>query len=321
MDAARTPLVETVNLRKFFKLPGGALLHAVDGINLKVYSGETVGVVGESGCGKSTLGRTILRLLEPTSGQILFKGTDITKLNSGKMRELRKEMQIIFQDPYSSIDPRKSVVEVIAEYMFIHRTHPSTAAIYNRAAELMDLVGLARRYANSYPHELDGGRRQRIGIARALSLNPQFIVCDEPVSALDVSIQAQILNLLMDLADELGLTYMFVTHDLSVVKHISNKIMVMYLGKCVEIAPSDELFRYPMHPYTKALLSAIPEPDISKRDEEFLLIKGEISSPINVKPGCRFAARCDYVSEKCTGSDIGLKEISPEHFVACTLCG
>jgi len=320
MGATRTPLLETVNLRKLFKLNGGAHLHAVDGINLKVYAGETVGVVGESGCGKSTLGRTILRLLEPTSGQILFNGADITTLKSSKMRELRKEMQIIFQDPYSSIDPRKSVVEVIAEYMFIHNTFPTKAAIYNRAAELMDLVGLARRYANSYPHELDGGRRQRIGIARALSLNPKFIVCDEPVSALDVSIQAQILNLLMDLADELGLTYMFVTHDLSVVKHISNKIMVMYLGKCVEMAPSDELFMNPLHPYTKALLSAIPEPDIAKRDEEFMLIKGEISSPINVKPGCRFAARCNFVSEICTGSDVELKEVSTEHFVACTLC-
>lgn len=321
MDSTRTPLIETVNLRKLFKLNGGALLHAVDGINMKIYSGETIGVVGESGCGKSTLGRTILRLLEPTSGQILYNGTDITKLKSSKMRELRRELQIIFQDPYSSIDPRKSVVEVIAEYMFIHNTHPTKAAIYNRAAELMDLVGLARRYANSYPHELDGGRRQRIGIARALSLNPKFIVCDEPVSALDVSIQAQILNLLMDLADELGLTYMFVTHDLSVVKHISNKIMVMYLGKCVEMAPSDELFANPLHPYTKALLSAIPEPDISKRDEEFRLIKGEISSPINVKPGCRFAARCDFVSGNCTGSDIELKEVSTGHFVACKLCG
>ena len=320
MDSARTPLIETVNLKKLFKLNGGALLHAVDGINMKVYSGETIGVVGESGCGKSTLGRTILRLIEPTSGQILYNGVDITKLKSGKMRELRKDLQIIFQDPYSSIDPRKSVVEVIAEYMFIHNTFPSKSAIYNRAAELMDLVGLARRYANSYPHELDGGRRQRIGIARALSLNPKFIVCDEPVSALDVSIQAQILNLLMDLADELGLTYMFVTHDLSVVKHISNKIMVMYLGKCVEMAASDELFTNPLHPYTKALLSAIPEPDISKRDEEFVLIKGEISSPINVKPGCRFAARCDYVSEKCLGRDIELKEVAREHFVACTLC-
>lgn len=321
MDSTRTPLIETVNLKKLFKLNGGALLHAVDGINMKIYSGETIGVVGESGCGKSTLGRTILRLIEPTSGQILYNGTDITKLKASKMRELRKDLQIIFQDPYASIDPRKSVVEVIAEYMFIHNMYPNKAATYNRAAELMDLVGLARRYANSYPHELDGGRRQRIGIARALSLNPKFIVCDEPVSALDVSIQAQILNLLMDLAEELGLTYMFVTHDLSVVKHISNKIMVMYLGKCVEMAPSDELFANPMHPYTKALLSAIPEPDISKRDEEFKLIKGEISSPINVKPGCRFAARCDFASANCTGSDIELKEVAAAHFVACRLCG
>lgn len=320
MDPTRTPLIETVNLRKLFKLNGGAHLHAVDGINMKIYAGETIGVVGESGCGKSTLGRTILRLIEPTSGQILYNGTDITQLKSSKMRELRKDLQIIFQDPYASIDPRKSVVEVIAEYMFIHNTYPTTAATYNRAAELMDLVGLARRYANSYPHELDGGRRQRIGIARALSLNPKFIVCDEPVSALDVSIQAQILNLLMDLAEELGLTYMFVTHDLSVVKHISNKIMVMYLGKCVEMASSDELFTNPLHPYTKALLSAIPEPDISKRDEEFRLIKGEISSPINVKPGCRFVARCDFASENCTGSDIELKEVSTGHFVACKLC-
>ena len=320
MDPTRIPLIETVNLRKLFKLNGGAHLHAVDGINMKIYSGETIGIVGESGCGKSTLGRTILRLIEPTSGQILYNGTDITKLKSSKMRELRKDLQIIFQDPYASIDPRMSVVEVIAEYMFIHKTYSTTAAIYNRAAELMDLVGLARRCANSYPHELDGGRRQRIGIARALSLNPKFIVCDEPVSALDVSIQAQILNLLMDLAEELGLTYMFVTHDLSVVKHISNKIMVMYLGKCVEMASSDELFTNPLHPYTKALLSAIPEPDISKRDEEFVLIKGEISSPINVKPGCRFVARCDYASEICTGSDIELKEVSTGHFVACVLC-
>jgi len=320
MDPTRIPLIETVNLRKLFKLNGGAHLHAVDGINMKIYSGETIGIVGESGCGKSTLGRTILRLIEPTSGQILYNGTDITKLKSSKMRELRKDLQVIFQDPYASIDPRMSVVEVIAEYMFIHKTYSTTAAIYNRAAELMDLVGLARRCANSYPHELDGGRRQRIGIARALSLNPKFIVCDEPVSALDVSIQAQILNLLMDLAEELDLTYMFVTHDLSVVKHISNKIMVMYLGKCVEMASSDELFSNPLHPYTKALLSAIPEPDISKRDEEFVLIKGEISSPINVKPGCRFVARCDYASEICTGCDIELKEVSTGHFVACVLC-
>lgn len=319
MDNNRTPLIEIVDLKKHFKLNGGAKLHAVDGVNLKIYQGETVGVVGESGCGKSTLGRSILRLIEPTSGQILYNGQDIMKFRPGKVRELRRDLQIIFQDPYASIDPRKSVIEVIAEYMFIHKLYRNKAETYNRAAELMDLVGLARRYANSYPHELDGGRRQRIGIARALSLNPKFIVCDEPVSALDVSIQAQILNLLMDLGDELGLTYMFVTHDLSVVKHISNKIMVMYLGKCVEMAPSDELFANPLHPYTKALLAAIPEPNLAKRDVEFTVIKGEVSSPINVKPGCRFAKRCDFCFEGCTGSDPQLIEVSPEHFVACFL--
>ena len=319
MNNNKTPLIETVELKKLFKLNGGAQLHAVDGVNLKIYPGETVGVVGESGCGKSTLGRTILRLIEPTSGKILYNGQNIMELRHGKMRELRKDLQIIFQDPYASIDPRKSVIEVIAEYMFIHRMYRNRAETYNHAAELMDLVGLARRYANSYPHELDGGRRQRVGIARALSLKPKFIVCDEPVSALDVSIQAQILNLLMDLGDELGLTYMFITHDLSVVKHISNKIMVMYLGKCVEMAPSDELFFNPLHPYTKALLMAIPEPDFSKRDNEFVVIKGEVSSPINVKPGCRFAKRCDFCVESCTVTDPQLIEVSPNHFVSCFL--
>ena len=296
----KTPLIETKHLKKYFKLNGGAMLHAVDDINLTIYKGETIGVVGESGCGKSTLGRTILRLIEPSSGEVFYNGQNILDLKTGKMRNLRKEMQIIFQDPYASIDPRKSVIDVIAEYMFIHKVYRNRTETYNRAAELMDLVGLARRYANAYPHELDGGRRQRIGIARALSLNPKFIVCDEPVSALDVSIQAQILNLLMDLGDELGLTYMFVTHDLSVVKHISTRIMVMYLGQCVELAPSDELFDNPLHPYTKALLAAIPEPDLSKRDEDFVTIKGEVSSPINVKPGCRFAKRCEFCTEVCT---------------------
>jgi len=319
MDDIRTPLIETVELRKLFKLNGGAKLHAVDGINLKIYAGETVGVVGESGCGKSTLGRSILRLIEPTSGKILYNGQNIMEYSSGKMRDLRKDLQIIFQDPYSSIDPRKSLIEVIAEYMFIHKMYKSRVEIYNHAAKLMDLVGLARRYANSYPHELDGGRRQRIGIARALSLNPKFIVCDEPVSALDVSIQAQILNLLMDLEDELGLTYMFVTHDLSVVKHISDKIMVMYLGQAVEMAPSDELFANPLHPYTKALLAAIPVADLSKKNKDLKVIKGEVSSPINVKPGCRFAKRCDFCTESCTNADPQFIEVSPDHFVSCFL--
>ena len=315
----RAPLLETIDLKKYFKLKGGAKLHAVDGIDLKVFQGETLGVVGESGCGKSTLGRTILRLIEPTDGRIIYDGQDITKFRGRKMHEIRREMQIIFQDPYSSIDPRKSVIEVIAEYMLIHKLYRNRHETFNRAVELMDLVGLARRYANSYPHELDGGRRQRIGVARALSLNPRFIVCDEPVSALDVSIQAQILNLLMDIQDELKLSYIFVTHDLSVVKHISDNIMVMYLGKCVELAQSDELFADPQHPYTKALLSAIPEPNLESRNKEFKIIRGEVSSPINPKPGCRFAARCEYATERCSQSDPEFMETKPGHKVACFL--
>jgi len=314
-----TPLVETVELRKYFKIRRGVNLHAVDGINLKVNSGETLGVVGESGCGKSTLGRTIIKLLEPTSGKVLFDGKDITHLSTAKMRPLRREMQIIFQDPYSSIDPRKSVIEIISEYSFIHKMYSSRAQTFSKSVELMEMVGLSRHYANSYPHELDGGRRQRIGIARALSLNPRFIVCDEPVSALDVSVQAQNLNLLMDIQDNLKLAYIFVTHDLSVVKHISDAIMVMYLGKCVETAFSDELFVKPLHPYTQALLAAIPKPDVRMRNKPFTLIKGEVTSPINVKPGCRFASRCPFVMAVCTQKDPEYVEVSPGHHVACFL--
>ena len=286
---------------------------------LNVYKGKTLGIVGESGCGKSTLGRTILKLIEPTAGHIIYDGKDITSLNIRKMRPLRREMQIIFQDPYSSIVPRKSVIETISEYMFIHKSYPTRREIMNRAVELMDMVGLARRYADAYPHELDGGRRQRIGIARALSLQPRFIVCDEPVSALDMSIQAQILNLLMDLQDELNLSYMFVTHDLSVVKHISDQIMVMYLGTCIEFASSDELFQKPLHPYTKALLAAIPEPDLESRKKGFQLIRGEVSSPIDPKPGCRFAGRCEHCMAQCLEKTPEYVETEPGHFVACHL--
>ncbi|MDR1481239.1 MAG: ATP-binding cassette domain-containing protein [Synergistaceae bacterium] len=317
MQEKNVPLIQTIDLRKLFKLKGGVMLHAVDGINIEIASGETLGVVGESGCGKSTVGRLILRLIEPTSGQVLYDGQDISKFRGRQARDMRRNMQIIFQDPYSSIDPRMSVIELIAEYLFIHRVFKNKIETFNRAAELMDMVGLARRYANSYPHELDGGRRQRIGIARALSLDPKFIICDEPVSALDVSIQAQILNLLMDLQEEFKLTYMFVTHDLSVVKHISDKIMVMYLGQCVEIAAFDELFENPLHPYTNALLAAIPEPDLSRRNKEMKVIRGEVVSPINVKPGCRFAARCDDCVETCRERDPELIETSNGHFVAC----
>ncbi|MDX9827505.1 MAG: ABC transporter ATP-binding protein [Spirochaetia bacterium] len=318
MSEINVPLIETKNLKKYFKVTKG-LLHAVDDISLKIYKGKTIGVVGESGCGKSTLGRAILRLVEPTSGDILFDGKSIIDYNKSKMREMRKNMQIIFQDPYSSIDPRKTVAEIIADFMFIHKTYKSKNEIWNKTAELMDTVGLAQRLANAYPHELDGGRRQRIGVARALSLNPRFIVCDEPVSALDVSIQAQILNLLMDLQEKYELTYMFVTHNLSVVKHISDEIIVMYLGQCIEQAPVNELFSNPQHPYTKALLAAIPEPDISSRNKRVEIIKGELTSPVNPNPGCRFAKRCNYVFDKCMKNDPPLIDLGGEHFCACFL--
>lgn len=293
------PLIQTKNLKKYFNVGAGSL-HAVDDVNLSIYPGETLGVVGESGCGKSTLGRTILRLIEPTAGEILYDGKDISKLSIKDMREMRKKMQIIFQDPYSSINPRMTVEEIIAENMIVNKSFGGNKAeIWKRTEQLMDTVGLARRLAGAYPHELDGGRRQRIGIARALALDPKFIVCDEPVSALDVSIQAQILNLLMDLQDEFKLTYMFITHNLAVVKHISTDIAVMYLGQCVEKAPSLELFHNPKHPYTKALLSAIPVPDIAMHNRDIVTIRGEVSSPINPKPGCRFYSRCEYACEKC----------------------
>lgn len=311
-------LLETKQLKKYFKVPRG-MLHAVDNVSLTIERQKTLGVVGESGCGKSTLGRTILRLIEPTEGEILFGGQNIQTFNKKQMHSMRREMQIIFQDPYSSINPRMSVVEIIAEYMIVHKMYPTKQQAFQRAAELMDTVGLARRYANAYPHELDGGRRQRIGIARALSLNPKFIVCDEPVSALDVSIQAQILNLLMDIQEEMGLTYMFITHDLSVVKHISDDIMVMYLGQCVERCEADELFEHPLHPYSKALLSAIPEPDITMRSKKIHTIRGEVTSPINPPAGCRFAARCEHACEKCRLETPQLKEVAPQHFVACHL--
>ena len=312
------PLIETRNLKKYFKVPQG-MLHAVDGVNISIPRQKTLGVVGESGCGKSTLGRTILRLIEPTGGEVYFEGKNILEYGKKEMRQVRRDMQIIFQDPYSSINPRMSVVEIIAEYMIVHKIYTTKQQAFQRAAELMDIVGLARRYANAYPHELDGGRRQRIGVARALSLNPKFIVCDEPVSALDVSIQAQILNLLMDLQDDMGLTYMFITHDLSVVKHISDEIMVMYLGQCVEHCASDELFDNPLHPYTKALLSAVPEPDISMRSKEILTIRGEVTSPINPPEGCRFASRCEHACERCTRETPQLCEVKPGHFAACHL--
>ena len=307
-------ILEVKNLTKYFKTKRG-MLHAVDDISFKLERGKTLGLVGESGCGKSTTGRTILRLIEPTSGEIIFEGKDINKLNNRELRHARKDMQLIFQDPYSSLDPRKTVSQLISEPIVTNKILKTKAEVEERVAELMATVGLAPRLFNSYPHELDGGRRQRIGIARALAMEPKFIICDEPVSALDVSIQAQILNLLKELQAELGLSFIFITHDLSVVNHFSDEIAVMYLGKIVEKAPSEELFANPMHPYTKALLSAIPIPELGAQKER-ILIKGEISSPIEPGNECRFYKRCNYACDRCRELP-ALEEVSPNHFVAC----
>ena len=307
------PLLEVKNLRKYFKVSAGQL-HAVDDINFTLDESNTLGVVGESGCGKTTLGRVILHLLDATDGQILFEGKDITNPDKKELIEIREKMQIIFQDPYSSLNPRMSVSDTIMEPLILQGKLNKTD-LKTEVRKLMDTVGLAKRFENSYPHELDGGRRQRIGIARALTLKPKFIVCDEPVSALDVSIQAQIINLMLDLQEERWLAYMFVTHDLSVVKYISDDIMVMYLGQMVEKAPADELFSKPLHPYTQALLSAIPVPSIHNRTER-IIMQGEITSPIDPRPGCRFMDRCRFASDVCTTPQI-LEEFSPNHFVAC----
>jgi oligopeptide/dipeptide ABC transporter ATP-binding protein len=312
-------LLEVKNLKKYFKTPKG-MLHAVDDVSFTIEKGKTLGVVGESGCGKTTTGRTILRLVEPTSGQIIFEGKDIAKLSKEEMRKQRKDMQLIFQDPFSSLDPRKTVSQIIAEPIVYNKLITNKKAVNQRVAELMQTVGLAERLTNAYPHELDGGRRQRVGIARALAMNPKFIVCDEPVSALDVSIQAQILNLLDELQDKLGLTYMFITHDLAVVNHFADDIAVMYLGQLVEKAPADELFANPLHPYTKALLSAIPIPDTKAKNQRMIL-KGEITSPIDPGNECRFAKRCLYADDGCHGGSPELVEVSPGHFVACCKCG
>lgn len=312
------PLIEIKGLKKYFKTPAG-LLHAVDDVNLSIAKGETLGIVGESGCGKSTLGRVIIKLLEPTEGSILFEGTDIAGMKSRQLKEFRKDAQIIFQDPYASLNPRMSVFDLIAEPMIVNHIGKSKSELRDRVLELMETVGLAPRLASAYPHELDGGRRQRIGVAHALAVNPKFIVCDEPVSALDVSIQAQILNLLMDLQEKRNLTYLFITHDLSVVKHISNEIAVMYLGQCVEKASAEELFINPLHPYTKALLEAIPVPNLKNRGKAREVLTGEVTNPINPGIGCRFAPRCRYASEQCINSSIRLKEQSKGHQVACIL--
>ena len=306
-------LVEVKNLKKYFEVPRG-MLHAVDDVSFKIESGQTMGIVGESGCGKSTLGRVIIHLLDSTDGQIFFEGKDITRASRRQLRKLREDMKIIFQDPYASLNPRFTVEQTIMEPLLISGKF-SHKASSEEAERLMDMVGIDQRLRLAYPHELDGGRRQRVGIARALALNPKFIVCDEPVSALDVSIQAQVLNLLQDLQDQHQLTYMFVTHDLSVVRHISDDICVMYLGVLVETCESKELFRHPLHPYTQALISTVPTIDIHHKRERVIL-QGEISSPINPKPGCRFRKRCIYKAPECYQAQ-ELVEILPQHFVAC----
>ena len=312
------PLLRVEGLTKHFSTKKG-LLHAVDNVSFTIDKGRTLGMVGESGCGKSTTGRAILRLIEPTAGNVLFDNIDVRSLDAAKLRRMRTRMQIVFQDPFSSLNPRMTVSQAIEEPIKLHGIITDPQEREERVLELMETVGLAPRLFNTYPHELDGGRRQRIGIARALAVNPDFVVCDEPVSALDVSIQAQILNLMEDLQDELGLTYLFITHDLSVVHHFSDDIAVRYLGKLFEKAPSDELFDHPMHPYTQALLSAIPVPSLHNRKKR-IIMKGEITSPINPPKACRFAQRCPYATERCTCEEPELRDYGNGHSVACFLC-
>jgi oligopeptide transport system ATP-binding protein len=320
-------LLEVRNLKKWFPITGGGIISrvvghvkAVDGVSFTVRRGETLGLVGESGCGKTTLGKTLLRLQEATEGEVLFEGKNIYALNKEELRKLRREMQIIFQDPYSSLNPRMTVGEIIGEPLEIHGVArgPEKA---KRVAQLLEVVGLASFHARRYPHEFSGGQRQRIGIARALALNPKLIVCDEPVSALDVSIQSQVINLLEDLQKEFGLTYIFIAHGLSVVKHVSDRVGVMYLGKMVEISPAQELYANPLHPYTEALMSAIPIPDPTVRRERIVL-EGDVPSPVNPPKGCRFHTRCRYASqlgEKCSTVEPPLTEVAPDHWVACHL--
>ena len=307
-------LIRVEHFKKYFS-SGGGTVHAVDDVTFGIERGKTMGLVGESGCGKSTLGRTMIHLLESTDGKLVFEGQDVTRLNREQLKAFRNDVQFIFQDPFSSLNPRLTIADTVKEPLQLSKKY-SRAEVTKEAERLMDLVGIEKRFYNSYPHELDGGRRQRAGVARAIALKPKFVVCDEPVSALDVSIQAQIINLLMDLQDEYKLTYMFVTHDLSVVRHISDNISVMYLGQMVEVAETHEMFNKPLHPYTKALLSAIPTIDIHHPTQRILL-KGEITSPIDPAPGCRFAARCPYASAECLKPDLQLEEVAPGHKVAC----
>lgn len=311
-------LIEAKNLKKYFKVGASSQLHAVDGVNFKIKRGTTLGVVGESGCGKSTLGRLLLRLYDVTDGQIIYDGTDITKLNAKELKPIRARMQMIFQDPSGSLDPRKSVKELIGEPLKIYKACKNRDEYDTRIAEIMETVGLDERYAESFSHELDGGRRQRIGIGRALAMDPEFIICDEPVSALDVSIQAQIINLLKELQDKYNLTYLFISHDLSVVEHISDTVGVMYLGNLVEYGATPDIFSHPLHPYTKALFSAIPIPDPTIRRERIVL-QGSIPSPANPPKGCKFHTRCPYATERCKTEVPQQREVEPGHYVVCHL--
>lgn len=311
-------LIEVRNLQKFFNVGHGQTLKAVNDVSFSIKKGETLGMVGESGCGKSTVGRTMLRLYEPTGGQMMFNGTDIYKLSGSKMKELRRDMQMIFQDPYASLNPRMTITDVIGEALDVHGLVKSAKERKKRVEELLDLVGLNPDHATRYPHEFSGGQRQRIGIARALAVDPKFIICDEPISALDVSIQAQVVNLLQDLQRQFGLTYLFIAHDLSMVKHISDRVAVMYLGKMVELATSEELYSNPLHPYTKALMSAIPIPDPEiEATRERIVLSGEIPSPINPPSGCHFRTRCPMATEKCAEVAPELVEVKAGHWAAC----
>lgn len=315
------PLISARNIKKYFDISGGTL-KAVDGISFDIYPGETFGLVGESGCGKSTAGRTIIRLYNPTDGELFFNGQNVYNLSRRDMQEVRRDFQMIFQDPYASLNPRMTVEEIIAEPLDIHKIYKSKAERKNRVIELLELVGLNEEHAMRFPHEFSGGQRQRIGIARALALNPKFIVCDEPISALDVSIQAQVVNLLKDLQEKLGLTYMFIAHDLSMVRYISDRVGVMYLGHMMELAKSEELYQNPMHPYTRALLSAIPIPDPEiQRNRHRIMLEGDVPSPINPKEGCRFVERCPYAIPKCREITPQFREIRENHFVACHRAG
>ncbi|OBR63617.1 oligopeptide ABC transporter ATP-binding protein OppF [Paenibacillus oryzae] len=310
--------VEVKDLRKFFNLGGGNILKAVNEVSFSIARGETVGVVGESGCGKSTAGRTIMRLYEPTSGGVTFEGKDIYKLKGAELKSLRRNMQMIFQDPYASLNPRMTVTDIIGEALDIHNLVSSRAERKKRVEELLDLVNLNPDHATRYPHEFSGGQRQRIGIARALAVDPKFIIADEPISALDVSIQAQVVNLMQDLQRKMGLTYLFIAHDLSMVKHISDRVAVMYLGKIVELAESSELYDNPRHPYTRALLSAIPIPDPEvEATRERIVLKGDLPSPINPPTGCQFHTRCPVATDKCKKDAPKLLEVSKGHFAAC----